>query len=168
MVKEAIREQGLQAVILRPGQIFGPGSERFAPAGTVAFGGRWIVVGDGRLPLPMVYVEDVVDALLLAAERSGVCGRTFHLVDTAETLTQHDYIEACRRVVGPTLRVVSVPGPVLMAAACLAGLVSRLTKVNLPLSPYRLRSSRPLSPFDCRAAREGLGWAPRPCARRGL
>jgi nucleoside-diphosphate-sugar epimerase len=168
IVREAIRDQGLQAVILRPGQIFGRGSERRAPAGAIAVGSRWIVVGNGRLPLPMVHVEDVVDALLLAAERSGVCGRTFHLVDTTETLTQHDYIDACRRLVGSKLRVSYIPGPVLMAAACLAGLVSRMTGRALPLSPYRLRSSRPLGPFDCRAAREALGWTPRIGARRAF
>jgi hypothetical protein len=46
--------------------------------------------------------------------------------------------------------------------------VSRITKVNLPLSYYRLRSSRPLGPFDCRAARETLGWTPRLGARKAL
>ena len=168
MVQDAIRDQGLQAVILRPGQIFGRGSETVAPAGTIAFGGHWIVVGNGRRRLPMVYVEDVVDALLLAAERSEAIGRTFHLVDTAETLTQNDYIDACRRVNGTGLRVSYVPGPVLMGAALLAGLVSRVTRVNLPLSPYRLRSSRPLGSFNGSAAREVLGWTPRIGARRAL
>ena len=168
MVREAIEHQGLQAVILRPGQIFGRGSEKFAPAGTIAFAGRWIVVGDGHLPLATVYIEDVVDALLLAAERDHVCGGTFHIVDTTDTVTQNDYIAACRRILGSKLRVLRVPGPVLMAAAVCAELVGRLTKVNLPLSRYRLRSSAPLGPFDCRAAREVLGWQPRIGARRGL
>src|SRR6185436_6300448 len=72
IVKDAIRDQGLQAVIVRPGQIFGRGAEKFAPAGTIAFGGRWIVVGDGRRPLAAVHLEDLVDALVLAAERDGV------------------------------------------------------------------------------------------------
>ncbi len=168
IVLDAIRQQGLPAVILRPGQIFGRGAEQFAPTGTITFGGRWFVVGDGRLPLPLVYVDDVVDALLLAAQRDGVLGSTFHIVDPADGLMQHDYIDACRRLAGPQLRVSYVPRPVLMAAAILAGVVSRLTKVHLPLSLYRLRSSRPLGPFDGRAAREVLGWTPRIGARRGL
>ena len=86
VVMEAVREQGLSAVILRPGQIFGRGAEKFAPGGTIAFGGRWIVVGDGSLPLSMVYIEDLVDALLLAAERD-VSGSTFHIVDTVDSVT---------------------------------------------------------------------------------
>ena len=60
-----------------------------------------------------------------------------------------------------------VPGAVLMAAAVAANVVSRLTKIALPLSPYRLRSSLPLQNFDCRAAHEGLGWMPRIGTGRG-
>ena len=86
----------------------------------------------------------------------------------AVAVTQNDYIYACRRIVGSKLRVSYIPGPMLMAAAVVAGLVSRMTKVQLPLSPYRLQSSRPLGPFDCRAAKEVLGWTPRIGARRGL
>jgi predicted dehydrogenase/nucleoside-diphosphate-sugar epimerase len=167
-VVDAIRDRGLPAVIVRPGQIFGPGSEKFAPAGTIAFAGRWIVVGNGRRHLPFAHIEDIVDALLLAAERDHVVGSTFHIVDTVHALTQNDYIEASRSIVGAKLRVRHVPGPVLMAAAIAAGVVSRVTKIPLPLSPYRLRSSRPLGPFDCRAARDVLGWTPRHGPRDGV
>src|SRR5215472_14446694 len=68
--------KGLPAVILRPGQIFGPGAETVPPYATLALGGKWVVIGSGNIPLPLVYVDDVVDALLLAASRD-VCGRIF-------------------------------------------------------------------------------------------
>lgn len=168
LIKDAVRDRGLRAVILRPGQIFGRGAEKFAPAGTIAFAGRWIVVGDGSLPLPLVYVEDVVDALLAAAGHADDAGPIFHIVDSGDTVTQKDYIEACRRVLGPSLRAIYVPEWVLSAAALAAALMSRVTGLNLPLSPYRLKSSRPLGPFDCSAADRKLGWRPRIGARRGF
>ena len=46
-VQVAIREQGLQAVIIRPGQIFGPGAERVTPNGVIALAGRWVAIGSG-------------------------------------------------------------------------------------------------------------------------
>ena len=107
----------------------------------------------------------MVDALLAAAERDGVCGSTFHIVDSLRTLTQNDYIETSRRALGSTLRVWRVPAPILKVAALAAEAVSRVTGRALPLSVYRLESSRPLGPFDCRAARERLGWTPRVGAR---
>ena len=54
VVLDAIRNQDLPAVILRPGQIFGPGSGKAAPSGVIAIAGRWIVMGSGALPLNLV------------------------------------------------------------------------------------------------------------------
>ncbi len=109
-----------------------------------------------------------MDGLVLAAERDGVCGSTFTIVDTVNTLTQNDYIEACQEIAVSKIRVLRVPPAVLMAAAVAANLVSRVTKIALPLSPYRLRSSLPLQNFDCRAAQQGLGWTPRIGTASGL
>src|SRR5262249_8908713 len=44
-VRDAMLERGLPAVVIRPGQIIGPGSETVTPNGTLAIAGRWIAVG---------------------------------------------------------------------------------------------------------------------------
>ena len=75
LVLDAMRNRNLPAVILRPGQIFGPGAEKTPPSGVIALAGRWLVMGSGRLPLNLVYIEDVVDALLLAATKPDVSGQ---------------------------------------------------------------------------------------------
>src|SRR5690349_17991276 len=82
-------------------------------------------------------------------------------------ITQNDYIEACRRI-NPRLRALHVPRPILGVLAQLAAVVSALTTAALPLSPYRLRSSRPLFPFDVSAAHDRLGWTPKVGVRRAL
>ena len=64
IVMEAVRKHDLKAVILRPGSIFGPGAEKVPPYGIVPVGNRWIVMGNGNALLPLVYVDDVVDALI--------------------------------------------------------------------------------------------------------
>jgi nucleoside-diphosphate-sugar epimerase/predicted dehydrogenase len=168
IVKDAVDQHGLEAVIIRPGQVFGRGSEKFAPAGAIGFAGRWIIVGDGSLRLPLVYVEDLVDALLLASTAVNVAGSVFNIVDYRDHVTQNDYIGACRTLLGDSLRVLYVPKAVLWAAAVMAASLSRITRIQLPLSPYRLRSSRPLGPFECTAARDVLGWRPRVGARHGI
>src|SRR5262249_1057776 len=47
LVLDAIQHHDLPAVILRPGQIFGPGAEHVSPNGVIAIGGQWIVAGNG-------------------------------------------------------------------------------------------------------------------------
>jgi len=83
MVLAAAQDRGLPVVVIRPGMIFGSGVEPSSPAGSFAMFGRWIVVGSGSLALPLVYVDDVVDALLLGSSRPGLEGKLVNLVDPA-------------------------------------------------------------------------------------
>jgi nucleoside-diphosphate-sugar epimerase len=153
LVTDAIRWRGLQAVVVRPGQIIGPGYESVAPYGTIAMAGRWIAIGSGNLKVPLVHVDDVVDALIAAATRSHVCGLTFHLVDSTP-ITQRDYIARCKH------RASYVPRSALMFLGGALEIVGKLLKRNLPLTRYRVRSIKELN-FDCSAAQRHLGWAPR-------
>lgn len=167
IVLEAVRRHGLPAVILRPGQIFGPGSPSHVPSGTIAIAGRWIVPGSGDWTLPLVFIEDVVDALLLAAEADVAPGAVFHLVDS-QRITQRRYIEACRQNLRRALKVHYVPGFMLWTLALGLEWAGKLLGRELPLSRYRVRSLRPLSDLDCSAARTVLGWEPRVGVEEGL
>ncbi len=165
VVLDAVHERGLDAVILRPGQILGPGCETVTPNGVVTLRG-WNLVGDGRSLLPLVYVEDVVDALLLAAFRPGIAGEVFHIVDPAP-VTQEQYLARWRaRVPGVPLR--RVPWTLALGAAWCAEWLSRLLRREAPLTRYRVRSLRPLSGFDIGKASLALGWQPRIGVHAGL
>jgi predicted dehydrogenase/nucleoside-diphosphate-sugar epimerase len=166
-VLAAIETRGLPAVVIRPGQIFGPGAERVPPNGVIALGGRWTLVGTGRSALPLVYVDDVVDALMLAGTRAGVAGKTFNIVDSTE-LRQDEYLAACRRNFGATLKIGRVPTALMMFVAATIEVLGRLLGRDMPLSRYKVRSLRPLANFDGSAAREQLGWEPRVGSREGL
>lgn len=165
IVLDAIRNNGLPAVILRPAQIFGCGSQS-PPAGAIALGRRWIVAGNGTLPFHLNYLDDVVDALLLAATRERVCGQIFHLVD-AQTVTQREYVDACRLNMRD-LAATYVPETIVYAAACLIEGLGRLLRRQLPLSRYRVRSLAPLATLDGTAARQMLGWTPGVGVHEGL
>lgn len=166
MVLTAVRERCLCAWIVRPGVIFGPGIKPTSPAGSFAMAGRWIVAGNGSLRLPLVYVEDVVDALLLAASSHELNGGPIHLVDPA-SITQREYIRAAQAS-GLKIKVSYVPTFVLMTFAAGIEMLGKLLKRSVPLSRYRIRSLRPLSGFDQTAARDHLGWLPRVGVTEGL
>ncbi|MCC6536587.1 MAG: NAD-dependent epimerase/dehydratase family protein [Bryobacterales bacterium] len=169
LVLDAVRERGLPAVILRPGQIFGPGGEHFAPSGAIGLAGRWVVVGNGSHKLPLVYVDDVVDALILAAEKPGVVGQTFQLVDPTP-ITQNEFVQVARRRpdLSAARKSVRVPTWFMMLAARGIETIGNLLKREMPLSRYRIASLRPPYPFDISAAQNKLGWTPRIGTRAGL
>jgi len=167
LVLEAIREHNLPAVILRPGQISGPGTESIPPYGTIALAGRWIVIGSGKLKLPLVHVQDVVTGIISAASRPGVCGSIFHLVDHSTLVTQNEYIDRCRASLSKGLRVMHVAKPVLYSIGMALEILGRLLHRGVPLSRYRMDSIKELR-FDCSLAKRELGWEPGLGERKGL
>src|SRR5438093_547499 len=67
-------------VIVRPGQVFGPGAPALTGAVAQRVGKRLVILGSCRLVVPLVYVADVVDAILLAAKQEA---GLWHIVDAA-------------------------------------------------------------------------------------
>jgi nucleoside-diphosphate-sugar epimerase len=116
LVNRHIQENGLPAVILRPGFIYGPGDRHVVPrlierfrAGSVKF------IGDGQKLLNNVYVENFVDAVMLALEKDEAIGETFNVRDE-RLVTREEYLMTVATYLGkPRPRKV----PVWLAkAAC--------------------------------------------------
>lgn len=167
IVLAAVKGHQLPAVILRPGLVFGPGGPVLSPAVARRLKNRLVILGNGRAVLPFVFVEDLIDAVLEAAERDVFDGSIFHVVDSA-TLTQNDFVREYVRHSGERLRTVRLPRLLVYGAALVVQLLGRLLRRAAPLSVYRVRSALASTSFDCRAARERLGWQPRVGVRTGL
>jgi nucleoside-diphosphate-sugar epimerase len=158
MVLDAIRNRGLPAVIIRPGQIFGPGAEKVTPNGVIQIAGRCIVAGSGTRRLPLVYRDDVVDALLLAADSDAAAGQIINIVDPTP-IVQNEYLRQQRAFLGK-LKIWRLPVGFLLLAGAGIEMLGKVLKRGVPLSPYKIRSLKPLSPFDVTAAERLLGWKP--------
>ena len=68
-------------------------------------GGRHLVLGDGEMLLPLVYIDDVVDSLMLAAKSGLHAGEVIQIVDP-EPWTQNQVLS---EVYGADARVIRVP-----------------------------------------------------------
>lgn len=92
--REIAEASGLELVILRPGIVVGAGSPPAHP-GVGRFLGPGLVQywGDGTNKLPLVLVEDVVDALVKAKDRDGIAGRAL-LVTGPALLSAREYVAA--------------------------------------------------------------------------
>jgi predicted dehydrogenase/nucleoside-diphosphate-sugar epimerase len=167
IVRDAVRDRHLPAVVLRPGRVFGPGMTLLTPEVARKIGNSFVILGDGTRELPLVYVEDVIDALVLAAETSKLDGRVFHVVDRAR-ITQNqvvgDYIEKNAN----QAKVIHVPVAIAYSLALGFEVLTKVLKRPGPLSIYRVKSALARMQFDCTRAENELGWQPRIGVASGL
>jgi len=153
---------GLPAVILRPGQIFGGRLPLLTPAVARRAGRRWLVLGDGQLKLPLVYVDDVVDAVVSALDGALRGGEVIQLVDPAR-LTQNEVL----RALAPGDKVLRLPRTLVFAAGRMTEPLLGLLKRKSPVSGYRLHSAMARTDFACENAAL-LGWQPRVGVAEGV
>ncbi len=110
------QKTGLALTILRPGIVFGSG--RPLPVGLLGarLGNMGVVIGSHDQRIPLNYVENLVDAMELAAA-AGDCALRQYIVIDDENLTLGEYHAA--RDEAEETRTVFIPAwPVAMAARC--------------------------------------------------
>jgi nucleoside-diphosphate-sugar epimerase len=94
IVRKYGQSHGLPYVILRPGYVFGPGkSELNGRVGINTFG-FFIHLG-GSNELPLTFVDNCAEAIVLAALKPGVDGEVFNVVDD-EKMTSREFLSACK------------------------------------------------------------------------
>jgi nucleoside-diphosphate-sugar epimerase/predicted dehydrogenase len=167
IVLDAVRDRHLRAVLLRPGRVFGPGMTLLTPEVARKMGNFFVVLGDGTRELPLVYVEDVIDAIVLAAEISEFDGSVFHIVDRTQ-ITQNQVVRDYISKNAKKAKVVHVPVAVVYSLALGFELLSKILSRPVPLSIYRLKSALARMKFDCSRAENDLGWKPRVGIASGL
>jgi len=160
IVRDAVRDRHLRAVLLRPGRVFGPGMTLLTPEVARCVGNVFVVLGDGTRELPLVYVEDVIDAIVLAAERSTFDGRVFHIVDRTP-ITQNQVVRNYIAKKARKARVIHVPVTIVYGLAFGFEVLSRVLNRPAPLSIYRVKSALARMQFDCTRAENELRWQPR-------
>ena len=71
----------MPVTVVRLGILYGPGNLRPIDRGLGQVGRFRLTMGSGDNVLPYVYVDNAVDALLLAAVADDVDGRAYNVVD---------------------------------------------------------------------------------------
>lgn len=160
--------KGLPVVILRPAAIYGPGDpERFFMIFKRVATGRFPMFGSGRTLYHPLYVENLVDAHLLAMEPGKGVGEAYLIAD------EHYYgIEEIVREVARALNVdVTIPHyPVwpVVAAGHICEKLCRPFKITPPIFPRRVDWYRQNRAFKIDKAKRDLGYRPRVELAEGL
>src|SRR5918997_1473741 len=156
-VCRAFMRRGLESVILRPKTFVGP--ERLGVFEIlfdwIREGRRIYMLGDGSNRYQLLAVEDLVEAILLAASKRAAAGETFN-VGAKEFGTVRSDLQALIDHAGSSSRL--TPTPVRPAEIALRAL--ELARVS-PLVEWHYKTAHRDSFVDIMKAEQILGWKPR-------
>ena len=149
-------ETGMQIVILRPPLVYGPGVK-----GNFLRLMHWVARG---VPLPLasitnrrslIYVENLVDAIIAAAQSPAAAGKTY-LVGDSEDVSTPGLIQSIAAALQVRARLFPCPPALLMAAATALGKREEMRRLTGSLQ------------IDSSKIRSELAWAPRFDLAQGL
>jgi nucleoside-diphosphate-sugar epimerase len=158
LVLKALEQESLPIVCLRPGTIYGPGGALYTPMlGFSLYSRIFAVIGDGSLVLPLVYVDNLVEAILcaLTSEKDGV----YNVVDP-ERVTKRQYMEGVIKELYPNALTLYLPYPLLKLAVAMQEMLLNALKRRPFLTSYRLISSQREVIYDVSKISRDLSWTP--------
>jgi nucleoside-diphosphate-sugar epimerase len=154
------KEHKIPVVTMRPGSVFGPG--RFGVTGRVGidtFGIYLHLGGSNRIPL--TYVDNCADAIVLAGLVRGAEGQIFNIVDD-DLPTSRAFLKGYKKAVGQ-FPSIPVPYPISYALSILWEKYSRWSEGQLPPVFNRSRAMTEWrgNTYSNQRMKDVLKWTPR-------
>jgi nucleoside-diphosphate-sugar epimerase len=158
VVLQAHLEGRVACTVVRPGDVFGPRSRVWAliPAELIRTR-RLLLPGRGRGIHSPVYIDNLVDGVVLAASSPDAVGQIFTLSDGI-AVPYRDFFAPYAELIGRPLP--GVPTSLATAAAALIQRAARLTPGDNEVNTASLRYFLRKGTYSNEKARSALGWEP--------
>ena len=173
-VRRAQATGALDTVILRPATVYGPGStDVVGEIARAIRAGNMLLIDRGRAIAGLCYVENVIDAALLALREHAAVGQAFNVSDGLDVTWRRFADDLADGLGCPAVRW-SMPLWLASAIGFSLEHAYRLLRSSTGLSTAPLLSRQAVhvlgidQDFSARRARETLGWEPRVGYAAGL
>jgi nucleoside-diphosphate-sugar epimerase len=160
LLKEYGKKYDIPFVIVRPGAVYGPGkSSMTARIGIDTFG-MFLHLGGPNL-IPLTYVDNCADAIMLAGIIKGVDGEVFNIVDD-ELPKSRTFLRMYKSRIGP-MRSVYIPYTIFYCLCYLWETYSEWSKGQVPPVFNRRKCSAywKRNAYSNDKLKNLLGWEPR-------
>lgn len=159
MVRKYGETRRLPFVILRPGAVFGPGKSELSGRVGINTFGFFLHLG-GSNELPLTFVDNCAEAIVLAALKRGIDGEVFNVVDD-EKMSSREFLAA--RKSAKNFFSISVPYPLAALGCRLWEGYSRRSQGQLPPVFNRRRCAAEWkgNRYSNEKLHIRLGWKPR-------
>ncbi len=130
-------------------------------------GGMFPIFGDGKTLYHPLYIDNLVDALVLTMDPEKGVGETYLIADE-EYVEIEDLVRRVARAMGTEVKIPHFP---VLPVVALGHVVEKLCKpfgIKPPIFPRRVDWYRQNRAFDIRKAKRDLGYVPRVPLDEGL
>jgi nucleoside-diphosphate-sugar epimerase len=159
--------RGEAIAIVRPGDVYGPGSIPWAVRPLEGIRSRqFMLVGKGDGLMTPVYVDDLVEAIVLALDLPQATGQAFTVWD-GHAVTCEEFFSHYARMLGRD-RIPHLPRPLAAAAGAAQELIAKATGKPPLLTRNAIEFVSRKAVYSNRRARELLGWEPRVTLEEGM
>ena len=160
IVLEHMHDQSLAATVLRPAIVYGPEDTHsgiFSLFRAIARR-RFRIIGGGQNRMHMLYVDNLIDAFLLALERESSIGRDYNIGD-AVAPSFRAVCKAIAREQGVRFPRLGVPVWIAWPLAFVGDIMTSLG-LNVPVNSRSVTFLTTHRSYDISRARRELGYAP--------
>ena len=163
-----MKQTGMPVTILRPSAIYGPGDpERFQMIFRRVARGRFPMFGSGKTLYHPVYIDNLVDAFVLAMDLNKGNGEAYLIADE-EYVSIKDLVQRIGRALAVDVKIKHYPiWPVIIAGHVCEKVCTPL-RITPPIFPRRVDWYRQNRAFNINKAKRDLGYNPKVGLDEGL
>ena len=167
VVLQAHAAAQIDVTVVRPGDVYGPGSRPWTVLPVEMLKSRrFVLPAMGRGIHSPVYVDNLLDGLLLAARAAGGAGEVFTISDGIAVSTR-EFFGHYARMLGRR-GVPRLPTPPAVALAAVAGALDRRRGAESEASASSMRYLARRGTYSIAKARRVLGYEPRVGLEEGM
>lgn len=167
VVQEYFRK-GMKTVILRPAAIYGPGDpERFFMIFKRVASGRFLMFGNGKTLYHPLYIDNLVEAFLLASQPGRGDGQAYLIADE-EYVAIEDLVRRAARALNVPVSVPHFPVWPVIVVGHVVEKVCKPFRITPPIFPRRVDWYRQNRAFNIGKAKRELGYKPHVGLDEGL
>ena len=157
----------VQATIIRPGDVYGPGSRGWTllPARMIK-AGQMVLPAGGRGQIGPAYVDNLVDGVMLAAASPDAVGEIFTIAD-GYAIDVGDFLGHYARMLGKD-GIRTLPTPIARAIAAAGGRIEKTLGRDTEMSAASIDYLTKRGGYSIEKARRILGYEPKVMLDEGM
>ncbi len=170
LVMDYYKKHGLPVTVVRPGFVFGPRDNKLIPRLSERLGSKqFMFIGSGRNKINSVYIENLTDAIILAARSDRAIGQKYNVTNDS-SMTLEDLIFKITDIWKLEKPKKHIPKFLAYSVCYILTGWARLTKAKNPpyITKTRIKFLSLNLDFDIAKTKNDLGYVPRVSIEDGL